>query len=167
MQVLVSPTSARLRISSCGISEGIHFIKYDNVALAQREDLQHLGRLLLGLACASLVSAMVSVEYVATHFSPDLARLIGNLLNMARDSLSWQGMTSALGDSLLGQLDVANATNDALLCELGQELENGRLLRLLMKISMVVDKPMLDMVRSTPGLLCMLHTFAEPLFGSE
>ena len=49
-----------------------------------------------------------------------------------------------LGERLAGELEGAHLYNEALIAQLAKEAENGRLLRLLARLSMVVDRPVGD-----------------------
>ena len=46
-----------------------------------------------------------------------------------------------LGERMAGELEGAHLYNEALIAQLAKEAENGRLLRLLARLSMVVDRP--------------------------
>lgn len=46
-----------------------------------------------------------------------------------------------LGERMAGELEGAHLYSEALIAQLAKEAENGRLLRLLARLSMVVDRP--------------------------
>lgn len=54
---------------------------------------------------------------------------------------SWGALASALGEHLFMELDGAQRGMAGITSELNLELQNGRLLRLLVKLSMVTERP--------------------------
>lgn len=54
---------------------------------------------------------------------------------------SWRGLAAALGERLFMGLDSAQLYADALLGELGTEVDNSRLLRLCTRLSAVTERP--------------------------
>jgi hypothetical protein len=56
----------------------------------------------------------------------------------------WRGLAAALGERVFMEADSQQLYADALTGELGRELENGRLLRVLVKLSTVTERPEQD-----------------------
>lgn len=54
---------------------------------------------------------------------------------------SWRGLAAALGERLFMGLDASQLYADALMGELAAEVENGRLLRLVSRLSAVTERP--------------------------
>jgi PAB-dependent poly(A)-specific ribonuclease subunit 3 len=54
-------------------------------------------------------------------------------------------LTAALRDHCFGELDSQNMVYNALTSQLGKEAENGRLLRLLVKLSTITERADMDM----------------------
>ncbi|GAB4817655.1 hypothetical protein N2152v2_004701 [Parachlorella kessleri] len=141
-------TSGRVRVGSLGVQEvlasegGALAPGPEALAALQRQDLCGLGNLLLVLACAGR-GAAPSLEFLTAHFSRDFCHVVAGLL-AAGDGTgfgSWRALAAALGDRVFDELDAASLYGEALLGELGKECENGRLLRLLAKLSMVTERP--------------------------
>ena len=55
--------------------------------------------------------------------------------------MDWRGLAAALGERVFMELDAQQLYADALTGELGRELENGRLLRVLVRLSTVTERP--------------------------
>ena len=110
---------------------------------------QAMGELLLTLACSvSGGAAPPSLELAAAHFSPDLARCLALLLGAADGgAFSWRHFAALAGERLMVELDGLGSLSDALAADLSRELENGRLLRLLVKLGFVSERPEGDAVR--------------------
>lgn len=53
-------------------------------------------------------------------------------------------LTTALGEHAFAELDARHIYSDAVTAQLAQEMENGRLLRLLAKLSMVTERADMD-----------------------
>ncbi|KAH7100486.1 hypothetical protein BKA62DRAFT_619997, partial [Auriculariales sp. MPI-PUGE-AT-0066] len=139
----------RVRIGTCGALDMLAYGTPQNVQLLQDEDLIHLARLIVQLA-SNNISAMnilqKAVETVNRIYSPDvhkaiafllqpLTRLNGKTINAFLDSIS-----THVHDELEGAYDYA----DSLESDLGSELENGRLVRLLCKFGFINERPEFD-----------------------
>ncbi|KAK9864501.1 hypothetical protein WJX84_001503 [Apatococcus fuscideae] len=134
--LLVSP--GRIRIGSLGVNKR-EAIPASSTSL--RQDLTSVGRLLLRLACSG--APLPSLDHCAAHFSLDFAHLTGALLASAEGGAlgHWSQLCVVLGERMAGELEGAHLYNEALIAQLAKEAENGRLLRLLARLSMVVDRP--------------------------
>jgi len=161
-KILACPSSAttidgpmngepRIRLAAVGIVDvlrpelvGKANVHGNGVSFAQREDLRAMGKLLAVLACGPTRSPMTDPISVAQHrCSQPLGRLITGLIS---DAITDCGMlTQLLAPVALDSLEAARASNDQLKVELAKELENGRLLRLLVKLAFVNERPDGDM----------------------
>ncbi|GLG93496.1 PAN2-PAN3 deadenylation complex subunit PAN3 [Gryllus bimaculatus] len=111
----------------------------------QQEDLTSLGKLVLALACRSLVACnreniQTSLDLVARAYSPDLRNLIMYLLTNSQQPQQPKSVTDLMpmiGARFYTQLDAVQARADMLENELAKELENGRLCRLLVKLGTI------------------------------
>lgn len=104
---------------------------------------QAMGQLLLTLACSvSAGAAPPSLDLASAHFSPDFVRCLSLLLGAAEGgAFSWRHFAAIAGERLMVALDGASSLSDALIADLGCELENGRLLRLLIKLGFINERP--------------------------
>jgi PAB-dependent poly(A)-specific ribonuclease subunit 3 len=136
-------SSGRVRIGSLGLADSLAAppSSRDELQQQQREDLAALGLLLLTLTCVGS-GLRPSLDNCMANFSMDLTRIISALLASPEGGGigSWRGLAAALGERLFMGLDSAQLYADALLGELGTEVDNGRLLRLCARLSAVTER---------------------------
>ncbi|GMH37265.1 hypothetical protein BSKO_05138 [Bryopsis sp. KO-2023] len=142
-QILLT-SNGRLRINSIGICNVLEGDRTQNqdITLLHRQDLTALGKLMLNLACAGRDPGLSPLDHCAIHYSMDLVRLISSLLASAEDGhlSSWRHLAAALSDRSLAALDSVNTYNDGLIKEMAKEVENGRLMRLMVKLGMANER---------------------------
>lgn len=165
----------RLRLSCVAIPDVVTFDGTATNPLTliphyQQEDLIALGKLVLALACRSLLAVhrdnmQASLELVARSYSTDLRNLILYLLsNQARRSVT--DLMPMIGARFYTQLDAAQLRSDVLENELAKELENGRLFKLLVKLATINERPELNMepTWAETGDRYMLKLFRDYVF---
>ncbi|XP_076760552.1 poly(A) specific ribonuclease subunit PAN3 isoform X1 [Xylocopa sonorina] len=165
----------RLRLSCAAIPDVVTFDGNATNPLSliphyQQEDLIALGKLVLALACRSLLAVhrdnmQASLELVARSYSTDLRNLILYLLsNQARRSVT--DLMPMIGARFYTQLDAAQLRSDVLENELAKELENGRLFKLLVKLATINERPELNMepTWAETGDRYMLKLFRDYVF---
>jgi PAB-dependent poly(A)-specific ribonuclease subunit 3 len=142
-------TGNRLRLAGVGIAdvlrpEAVGIIGGQGIAAAQRNDLIAAGQLLAVLACGPTPVSLSDPVAAARHrCSQPLGRLIYGL---ATDGIADCAMFSQLlAPAAFDALEAERAATDRLKAELANELENGRLLRLLIKLAFVNERPDGDM----------------------
>ncbi|KAL6258818.1 hypothetical protein P5V15_010764 [Pogonomyrmex californicus] len=136
----------------------------------QQEDLVALGKLVLALACRSLIAVhrdnmSASIELITRSYSTDLRNLILYLLsNQPRKSVT--DLMPMIGARFYTQLDAAQLRLDVLENELAKELENGRLFKLLVKLATINERPELNMepTWAETGDRYMLKLFRDYVF---
>ncbi|XP_043465158.1 PAN2-PAN3 deadenylation complex subunit pan3 [Leptopilina heterotoma] len=136
----------------------------------QQEDLIALGKMVLALACRSLLAIhrdnmQTSLELVARSYSTDLRNLILYLLsNQQRRSVT--DLMPMIGARFYTQLDAAQLRSDVLENELSKELENGRLFKLIVKLTTINERPELNMepTWAETGDRYMLKLFRDYVF---
>ncbi|XP_065349432.1 PAN2-PAN3 deadenylation complex subunit PAN3 isoform X1 [Cloeon dipterum] len=171
--ILTDGNVPRLRLSFCGIPDVVMFDAAANMSMAsvhQQEDLLALGRLVLALACKSMLAPkreniQTSLELVARSYSSDLRNLIVYLLsNATRRSVS--DLMPMIGARFYTQLDSTQQRCDLLENEVSKEIENGRLVRLLTKLGTINERPELnlDPSWSENGDRYMLKLFRDYVF---
>ncbi|KAK9820130.1 hypothetical protein WJX72_006407 [[Myrmecia] bisecta] len=140
-------SAGRIKIGSLGVLDLINCEgrQREDIGQLQRDDLAAVGRLLLVLACSGTQSA--SLDFCSMHFSADLTRVIGALLaaNEGGGLQNWRQLCGVLGERMLGELDALHLYSDAVVSQLSKEAENGRLLRLLIRLSTINERPEADM----------------------
>jgi PAB-dependent poly(A)-specific ribonuclease subunit 3 len=112
----------------------------------QQEDLVSFGKLLLALACNSLLAVQrdnlnTSMDLISRTYSADLRNLIAYLMNpRAGTTRSVNDVMPMIGARFYNQLDSANARAEILESCLTKELENGRLFRLIVRLNSVLER---------------------------
>ncbi|XP_017887760.1 PAN2-PAN3 deadenylation complex subunit PAN3 [Ceratina calcarata] len=165
----------RLRLSCLAIPDVVTF---DGNAASpvtlvphyQQEDLIALGKLVLALACRSLLAVhrdnmQASLELVSRSYSTDLRNLILYLLsNQARRTVT--DLMPMIGARFYTQLDAAQLRSDVMENELAKELENGKLFKLLVKLATINERPELNMepTWAETGDRYMLKLFRDYVF---
>ncbi|XP_033223809.1 PAN2-PAN3 deadenylation complex subunit PAN3 isoform X2 [Belonocnema kinseyi] len=136
----------------------------------QQEDLISLGKLVLALACRSLLAVhrdnmQASLELVSRSYSTDLRNLIMYLLaNQTRKTVT--DLMPMIGARFYTQLDAAQLRSDVVENELSKELENGRLFKLLVKLATINERPEFNMepTWAETGDRYMLKLFRDYVF---
>lgn len=118
-------------------------LRSEDMGTLQRVDLSAVGKLLLNIATVGCEIGIAPLDYCALHYSVDLVRLISALMTSAEgsDLRSWRHLAAALSERSLVALDSANMHNDALVHEMAKEVENGRLMCLLVKLGIINERP--------------------------
>ncbi|CAB4385205.1 unnamed protein product [Rhizophagus irregularis] len=145
---ILSTNKNRIRINCCGIMDMLTFDGGKNIHHFQQEDLIHFGQLIISLACNSLSSVLnlpKSIDYISRHYSPDFKNVILYLLNKPTPTKSVDKLIAMIGPRILHEINSVHHYNDFLESELSQELENGRLVRLLCKFGFINERPEFDM----------------------
>jgi PAB-dependent poly(A)-specific ribonuclease subunit 3 len=146
---IILTSKGRIRVSGVGILDVLHGDPADDPRIFQREDLAGCGRLILALACGSTANA--SLEFMGSHYSSDLVRITQALLASSPDKPEGGGISSirqlhnVLADRMFSEIENVHMQNDEMMNELSKETENGRLLRILVKLGMMNERPENDM----------------------
>ncbi|CAO3638652.1 unnamed protein product [Cunninghamella blakesleeana] len=138
----------RLRMSCASILDVLQYDGGQNVARYQQEDLLSFGKLVVALACNSLQSIHnlpQSFEFIARYYSPDLKNLVLYLLSKPLPTKTIDEVITLVGPRILHEVNCSQYYTDSLENELGKELENGRLVRLLSKLGFINERPEFDM----------------------
>ncbi|XP_011150054.2 PAN2-PAN3 deadenylation complex subunit Pan3 isoform X3 [Harpegnathos saltator] len=137
----------------------------------QQEDLVALGKLVLALACRSLIAVhrdnmSASIDLITRSYSADLRNLILYLLSSQDRRRTVTDLMPMIGARFYTQLDAAQLRSDVLENELAKELENGRLFRLLVKLATINERPELSMdpTWAETGDRYMLKLFRDYVF---
>ncbi|XP_052829530.1 PAN2-PAN3 deadenylation complex subunit pan3 isoform X1 [Octopus bimaculoides] len=174
-KILISSKS-RLRINCIGIFDVLTFDSNQGnyVSLVphyQQEDLVALGKVVLALACNSIMAIQReqvsnSLELVARNYSTDLKNLILYLMGSQRRQRSVNDIMPMIGARFYTQLDAAQLRSDVVENELAKEVENGRLFRLLCKLVTILERPefSIDASWSETGDRYMLKLFRDYIF---
>ncbi|KAF0298886.1 PAN2-PAN3 deadenylation complex subunit pan3 [Amphibalanus amphitrite] len=167
----------RLHVNACGVLDVLLADSGNTNSMMmvqhyQQEDLVGLGKLLLALSCNSVLAVQpdnfnTSISIVERHYSADLKAVIMNLLvpNGGRQR-SINDVMPMVGARFYQQLDASHRLCDRLEDELGREVQNGRLFRLLAKLSAITERPELNLdgAWAETGDRYMLKLFRDYVF---
>ncbi|SMR46082.1 unnamed protein product [Zymoseptoria tritici ST99CH_3D1] len=157
-KVLVTSKN-RLRINGCGILDILQHEQKRPLHELQRADLRDLGRLILGIATRNMSAHQnlpKALELVSRSYSERLRSCIAWLL--VPPPISQEGkpaekttahsteyninsLLTSIADKVVSTLDSALHQEDDITSNLMQELENGRLVRLLTKLNVILERP--------------------------
>ncbi|CAF0834219.1 unnamed protein product [Rotaria sp. Silwood1] len=136
-------------------------------------DLQDFGRLILMLACNSIVGAQkehlqTSLDIVQRNYSHDLKNLILHFLlpsNTSKPKTINECMPM-IGARFYAQIDNLHVRGDILENELAKELDCGRLFRLICKLDALLERPehSMNQVWSETGDRYILKLFRDFVF---
>ncbi|KAL5011536.1 hypothetical protein ScPMuIL_010087 [Solemya velum] len=169
-------SKSRLRLNCVGIFDVLTFDQNQPNPLAllqhyQQEDLVSLGKIVLALACNSVMAIQrdnlqSSMELVARNYSADLKNLILYLLTNQNRPRTINDIMPMIGARFYTQLDAAQLRSDVIENELAKEVENGRIFRLLCKLGTICERPEFNMDPqwSETGDRYMLKLFRDYLF---
>ncbi|CAG0921052.1 unnamed protein product [Notodromas monacha] len=170
-KILITHKS-RVRLSCGGMADLISPAESASAIHAfQQEDLMALGKLILALACNTLMvlqsreSMHTSMDIVTRNYSVDLRNLITYLLATQRTKAVIDIMPM-IGARFYTQLDSSTLRGDVIEAELAKEVENGRLFRLISKLCTIIERADLnmDMNWSETGDRYMLKLFRDYIF---
>lgn len=153
----------RLRLNSCGILDVTQYDQGRSVGDLQQEDLLQFGRLILCIATknpSAQHSISKSLEHVGRMYSDKLREIItwliapqaamANLAHASSDGSNTMGSTpdhtidtflGLISSQLVLTFDASLHEADVLTSNFGRELENARLVRLLAKLNMILERP--------------------------
>ncbi|KAI9483762.1 MAG: hypothetical protein EXX96DRAFT_606721 [Benjaminiella poitrasii] len=181
---IIMTNKNRLRINHAAI---IDVLQYDGtseqkISIHQQEDLLNFGKLILSLACHNTTiqqqkqqqqksennvnNLIQSFEYMSRFYSPDLKSISYFLLGKPSLVKSIDEVFSMIGPRLLTELNHNQYYTDTLEANIGNELENGRLVRLLTKLGFIDERPEFDEDPrwSENGDYYMIKLFRDYLF---
>ncbi|KAF2849111.1 PAB-dependent poly(A)-specific ribonuclease subunit PAN3 [Plenodomus tracheiphilus IPT5] len=157
----------RIRLNACSIMDIVQFDSARPLAEHQADDFVQLGRLILCIAnnnASAHLQMQKSMDYVTRSYTARLKECIQWLLNpqpapgtpsspttpspMLKDIDTFLG---GIADQFASVFDSELHAQDTLTNTLGRELESSRLVRLLVKLNMINERPELDASQHVPG----------------
>ncbi|XP_076321729.1 PAN2-PAN3 deadenylation complex subunit pan3-like isoform X2 [Tachypleus tridentatus] len=174
-KILITGKS-RLQLNCCGIFDVLSYEASQQNFKAhmhhfQQEDLLAFGKVVLALTCSSLIAVQqenlqASMELVSRNYSADLRNLLMYLLSSQNHTCSINEIMPMIGARFYSQLDAVQMRSDMLENELAGEVENGRLVRLLMKLGAINERPEfhMDPTWAETGDRYMLKLFRDYVF---
>lgn len=157
----------RIRLNACSIMDIVQFDAARPVAELQADDFVQLGRLILCIANnnpTAHLQMQKSMDYITRSYTARLKECIQWLLNpqpipgtpasptapgpMLKDIDTF---LAGIADQLASVFDSELHAQDTLTNTLGRELESSRIVRLLVKLNMINERPELDASQHVPG----------------
>jgi PAB-dependent poly(A)-specific ribonuclease subunit 3 len=147
----------RLRINCIGVVDALEFEARKSVQELQMEDMKCLGRIILSLATGTEIGGNANEdiynlcqEYMQQHYSSELYNFTVSLL--ARPRPGRMGMMIVnpptlddvcrlIAEYALDEMDSSHIVVDGMDQALASEYESGRVLRLMMKLAFVNERP--------------------------
>ncbi|KAI7890942.1 uncharacterized protein EV154DRAFT_510062 [Mucor mucedo] len=159
----------RLRISCSGLVDVLQFDGISKIAMHQQEDLLSFGKLIVTLACNSPQSAQnlpQSFDYLSRFYTPDLKNVALYLLSKPSHAKSIDEVFKLVGPRMLHEVNSSQYYTDSLETNLGRELENGRIVKLLSKLGFINERPEFenDPQWSETGDKYMIRLFRDYIF---
>ncbi|EME86281.1 uncharacterized protein MYCFIDRAFT_40108 [Pseudocercospora fijiensis CIRAD86] len=147
----------RVRLNGCGVFDIIKYDQQQSVRESQRKDLQDLGRLILCIAARSPSAHQnthKSLELVSKSYSerlriclawlvapPPLPQDVQTQPSAKAAEYNVEALLTNIADKVVSCFDSALHYEDAVTTNLMGELENGRLVRLLTKLNVILERP--------------------------
>lgn len=156
---IIMTKKGRVRINCVGVLDFLNFESDELMSELQKKDLTDTSKLLLSLA--TIVPASAS----RNKYSEELTNLIADL-NQEDKETSLDTIIARYAPHFLDSFDSALFENDNLESELLKELENGRLVRLMVKLGFVNERPEQDLEKeaSNTGDRYLLKLFRDYVF---
>ncbi|KAF2271612.1 PAB-dependent poly(A)-specific ribonuclease subunit PAN3 [Westerdykella ornata] len=156
----------RVRLNACAIMDVIHAENSRPISDLQADDLVQLGRLILCIANnnANAQSNPKAIEQLSRSYTARLKECIQWLISpqppsgtptspsggdtMAKDIDNFLG---GIADQFAAVFDSNLHAEDTLTHHLSRELENARIVRLMAKLNMIIERPEVDMSLAGSG----------------
>ncbi|WVO14807.1 deoxyhypusine synthase [Cryptococcus depauperatus] len=167
----------RVRLGGLGIYDVLAYDNQTPISAFQQEDLLSLGKLILTLTCdvwQPNVPFALALEHISRQYSSDMKDIVIYLTNIPPIAMESQAGKSIdevikmMGPRILNELDAMQNYTDVLENELGAEVENGRIVRLLTKLGFINERAEfeLDPRWSDTGDRYILKLFRDYVFHS-
>ena len=144
---VIMTSENRIRLSACAIMDVIQYDTPASIADLQRLDLYQFGQLILMLGTNSPANTpdktKQQLEQLSKSYSPQLLESVSWLLGHVHPERS-DGIDTYLTTITAAAMEVFDASlhlADELNTDLARELENSRLVRLLIKINIINNRP--------------------------
>ncbi|CAD6591551.1 MAG: PAB-dependent poly(A)-specific ribonuclease subunit 3, partial [Tremellales sp. Tagirdzhanova-0007] len=137
----------RIRLNGCGTLDVISNEAKIPMSTHQQEDLVSFGKLVISLACEFYVPGQhpaAPVNHIALNYSSDLHNVVLFLISKPQPNKSIDELYRLMGPRMLNELDAMHSYVDVLESELGGEIENGRIARLLSKLGFINERAEFD-----------------------
>lgn len=160
----------RVRFASVGALDVLEHESRKSVEELQKEDMYKLGHLMVTIALRQSITSreglQLQFDVMRERLSADLCLVVGNLLVGKIASARQLTELAAVASHSVDELDASMATCDIFHEYLRREYENGRLMRLLLKLGCINERPeyALDPQWSETGDRYILKLFRDFVF---
>lgn len=157
----------RIRLNACGVMDITQFENARTVTELQADDFVQLGRLVLCIANSNSTAHLQmqkSMDYITRSYTARLKECIQWLLSPQPPAGTPSSPTTpgamqkdidtflaGIADQFASVFDSELHAQDTLSNTLGRELESSRIVRLLIKLNMINERPELDASQQIPG----------------
>ncbi|CAJ2503580.1 Uu.00g109740.m01.CDS01 [Anthostomella pinea] len=137
----------RVRLSACSIFDVLQFDAYRRFEDLQQDDFFDLGKLILSIATNTLPNSMPDLrsllEQLGRTYSPELKERIAWLLSPQQPSFvkTAEQLVTDIAHHMDDVYIATSNAHDEAINQLGKELENGRVVRMLAKLGAINDRP--------------------------
>lgn len=135
----------RVRVNCCGIFDVMTYDpRHASVEALRQDDLLAFGKLVLTLCCHNLQAVNnlpKSIEMLSRNYSTDLKNVVLFMISKPSPNKVIDQLLEMFGTRLLTEMNAMQNYADELEDELMSELENGRLVRLMIKLGFINERP--------------------------
>ena len=147
----------RLRLNGCGVLDIVQYEQRKPVTDLQRGDLEDLGKLILGIAARNQTAhhnVQKALDLVSRSYTERLRACIAWLVTpptipqeAAQQDVQQiaeyniNTLLNNIADKVIASFDSTLHLEDELTANVMRELENGRLVRLLTKLNVILERP--------------------------
>jgi PAB-dependent poly(A)-specific ribonuclease subunit 3 len=157
----------RVRLNACAVMDVVQYDNNRSLSDLQVDDLLQLGRLILSIACNSPTAhtnMQKSMDHITRSYTARMKECVQWLLSpqptpgtptsptgggpMQKDIDTF---LAGIADQFASVFDSTLHAEDTLISTLGRELESSRLVRLLVKLNFINERPELDASLPVPS----------------
>lgn len=163
----------RIRFNACAVLDVVQFEAQRPLEELQQEDFIHFGKLILSLGTSNLnLSSNVvlknALDTLGRNYSSELRDTVAWLLTPTQEGASKKidDFLSGIAGHVISSYDSTLHAIDTQTSELARELEDGRLVRLMLKLGLINERPEYEGDRnwSENGERYMLKLFRDFVF---
>jgi len=129
----------RIRLNSVGVADVLNYEAHRTFDELQREDLRNFAQLILRLGCRSEYNERTALNSFEKSYSGELVSFVTALQSEKLTSINQ--LFPQLATHLADELDTSYENLDSLDSHLALEYDNGRVLKLLLKLGLINERP--------------------------
>lgn len=146
---IIVTTKNRIKLNGCGISDILNYGKEDiDIKQLQLQDFRKFGQVIIELAylmVPSFKKQNKDIDSIKGYVSKEMIEVIEILTDEQVEQINLDKFNEKyLSKRMMSMINGLQDSNDYIENQLGKELENGRLFRLITKINFILDHPKLN-----------------------